>query len=93
MPRMGTPKDQWDNACADEQQGIKDLESCQEACRREPACLQFRFDTASQICTTSIEPQLGEALPQSNYSSGWMYNRIEEWANARPECGPAPWIT
>lgn len=65
------------NSFGDEQGGVADIDGCFEACARMPGCLQYRFDTEYQRCTTSTEPKLGEAEVQRHYYSGWMYDRIE----------------
>lgn len=90
---MKTAKSGWDNACEDLQEQASDLPSCFRACEKDAKCLQYRFDLQTKKCTTSKEPRLGKKASQmEEFVSGWLYPRVEEWRNRRPECEGDLWI-
>lgn len=93
MPRMKVPREDWDNKCTEEQVGATTLKSCVQVCEEDSACLQYLFSEKTQKCMTSRDPQLGQRAPQGGLQSGWMFDRIERWKDARPACDEPRWIT
>ncbi|KAM0664827.1 hypothetical protein ACQRIT_000458 [Beauveria bassiana] len=73
-----------------EKQAHLDFEHCRAACESLEACVQFRFGKG--ICSTATAVRFGKPAEASEdespkHKSGWMVDRINEWAKKHDNCG------
>lgn len=66
------------------------FDECRAACQSLQDCMQFRFGKG--ICATSTAVRFGKPAEVSqeasdNYKSGWMVQRINDWAKKHNDCG------
>ncbi|KAJ3473750.1 hypothetical protein NLG97_g10151 [Lecanicillium saksenae] len=66
------------------------FEHCQATCKSLNECIQFRFGNG--ICSTSTAVRFGKPAQDTKegfttHKSGWMVQRINEWAKKHEKCG------
>lgn len=91
LPRILTPKSDWDNYSFDDKGTVSSLEDCRELCNSEPSCVQYSLDHGSSICFTSSQPRYGEA--SLGIQSGWISGRMTGFYDKPRSCVDEGWIT
>ncbi|OAA63205.1 hypothetical protein ISF_05081 [Cordyceps fumosorosea ARSEF 2679] len=77
---------------AAEQRAHLGFDECRAACESLSACMQFRFGN-NGICATSTAVRFGKPAPEGSAGSdagrksGWMVQRVKEWAKKHDDCG------
>lgn len=74
LPRILTPKSDWDNYSGDDKGTVSSLEDCRELCNNELSCVQYSLNYDSSRCSTSSQPKYGEA----SLGTVWLDIRANE---------------
>jgi hypothetical protein len=77
----------------EEEVAYVNVESCEKACETMSDCMQWKY--RSGLCMLDKRASLGRPLVENDnakkFTSGWMVDRIKEWAN-KEECkGSVKW--
>ncbi|KAK5164342.1 uncharacterized protein LTR77_010038 [Saxophila tyrrhenica] len=84
IPRMRTPKMDWDNASDQNEVEIETFEDCRTKCHSDGSCLQYSYRPESKICKMSYSPKLG--MEGEGVRSGWILERMWSLAENMPAC-------
>ncbi|KAG9761559.1 glycosyltransferase family 31 protein, partial [Aureobasidium melanogenum] len=90
LPRMTSPRLDWDNHSSDDQGLTDSLESCRVICEADERCIQYLLN-AENRCLTTSRPNVGQAA--SNVSSGWILERAQKFYDEAEECHEVDWIS
>ncbi|KEQ95498.1 glycosyltransferase family 31 protein [Aureobasidium subglaciale EXF-2481] len=83
LPRMATPRNDWDNHSNDDKGIAKSLESCRVICEADGNCVQYALNAESRCLTTS-RPNVGR--PAISMTSGWITERVQKFYDQAGEC-------
>ncbi|ETI19452.1 hypothetical protein G647_09286 [Cladophialophora carrionii CBS 160.54] len=80
----------WDDLSELEKGSVESADKCREVCDSDPECVQFSWHPGT--CKLSHSIKMGRPVDgKEEYISGWMLERVEEFKNAREECGEISW--
>ncbi|KAI4723550.1 hypothetical protein E4T48_00029 [Aureobasidium sp. EXF-10727] len=90
LPQMTTPRIDWDNHSNDDRGPSESLESCRGLCEADQSCVQYLLNAESRCLTTS-RPNVGQSA--TNFSSGWISERVQKFYDVAEDCRGVEWIS
>jgi hypothetical protein len=92
LPRINTPRNDWDNQSDQDHGPIETVEACSSICKQIGACLQYKMSADARCMISTSRPNLGEAARGSQ--SGWIPSRMRRFYDAQHTCvrGGEGWI-
>ncbi|KAL1581953.1 hypothetical protein WHR41_09502, partial [Cladosporium halotolerans] len=90
MPRMKSVKGNWDNLSEDRSMIASSIDECRHKCMADPECMQYSCDK-DKLCKTHVHLRLGRAKP--GVTSGWIRDRVVDFAQGMASCEGASWPT
>lgn len=94
LPQLTDERDDWDNHSDKEKETASSFLACRNACKSDPACMQF--SVSGYTCKTSTALKLGRkaaAAPAEQVKSGWMVDRIDPFIKRMESaCGSKDWV-
>jgi hypothetical protein len=88
LPRMTSPRVDWDNHSNDDRGLTESLESCRILCEADGNCLQYLLNAESRCLTTS-RPNVGQSA--TGISSDWILERVKKFYDQAEECQGVKW--
>jgi hypothetical protein len=90
MPQMmAGNKADWDNLSDEDAEEVDSEGDCRARCEAKPDCKQYSFVQETMQCKTRVDPRLGK--PSNGTTSGWLEDRVLEFAHNQPACGDEGW--
>lgn len=89
IPRMLTPKTDWDNKSKGEERTVESFEECRKICESKPECKQYALHKEG-VCKTSPAPMLGSQSAEG-VRSGWLVDRMWDLHDNMPACTTESW--
>lgn len=93
LPKMSTPREDWDNTIETKDEGgvvVESFEGCKAVCEAKPDCRQYALN-ADSLCVTRSDPRLGKAA--AGVRSGWLLDRVLQFEKDMAPCGSEAWLT
>lgn len=88
LPRMESPRTNWDNHCKDDRGPAESLGDCRAICEADESCLQYQVNGESRCLTTS-RPNMGQFA--TNITSDWILERVQKFYDQGGECQGVTW--
>ncbi|KAF2719055.1 glycosyltransferase family 31 protein [Polychaeton citri CBS 116435] len=89
MPRIKSPKSDWDNESSETVGQLESPADCEKECLQRASCVQYAFQSDGN-CTISSGPYLGE--PRDGTQSGWIFEKFENFTTSMAPCNDESWI-
>ncbi|KAI4762618.1 hypothetical protein E4T52_10743 [Aureobasidium sp. EXF-3400] len=90
LPRMTSPRTDWDNHSKDDRGPAESLEGCRVICEADKSCLQYQVNAESRCLTTS-RPNVGQSA--TNITSDWILERVQRFYDEAEDCNGEEWIS
>ncbi|KAK3697124.1 hypothetical protein LTR37_017620 [Vermiconidia calcicola] len=89
IPRMVTPKTDWDNVSDQNEAVVETFEDCRQLCEKDSGCKQYSLREGG-VCRMSYAPSLGTKA--DGVRSGWMVDRMWSLHDNMPGCTDEGWL-